>query len=163
MPTDFKGLYEFHGHKCPMSTMGARLGSAAMTALGVTKADQFQIKGVYKARNCALDGIQYVTGCTLGNGNLEFTETGVPSLVLARRDGRKSVTVSASEGAMERFAGHKKLRAELEPEREISGLARAMEIDALLKAKFDALVEWVQSAPDDELVDVAGENTGGDR
>lgn len=156
MTIDFKGLYEFHGHRCPMSTMGARLGSAAMAALGVTKSDQFLVRGVYTAKNCALDGIQYVSGCTLGNGNIELEDKGVPSFTLARRDGRKCVTASASPAAIERFTGHKTLRAELESEKEISGLARAMEIDARLKSEFDALIDWVQSAPDGELVVISG-------
>src|SRR5512135_2239517 len=108
MSFDFKGLYEFHGHRCPMSTMGARLGLAAMAALGVTKADQFKVEGRFLARNCALDGIQYTTGCTLGNGNLTFEDSGMPSFTLRMRDGSRSATAAPSEGALMRFAGHKK-------------------------------------------------------
>lgn len=156
MTIDFDGLYAFHGHRCPMSTMGARLGAAAMSELGVTKSDQFSIQGHYEARNCALDGLQFVTGCTLGNGNIEFADMGKASFTLSRRDGTKSVTVSASQAALERFSAHKNLRAELTEEREISGLARAMEIDAVLKAGFNELVDWVQSAPEVELVVVGG-------
>jgi len=76
MSFDFQGLYGFHGHRCPMSTMGARLGLAAMRALSVTKAEQFYIEAVCFAKNCALDGIQFTTGCTLGNGNLSYEDAG---------------------------------------------------------------------------------------
>ena len=152
MPFDFTGLYDFHGHRCPMSTMGARLGIAAMAALGVTKADQFRVEGRYLARNCALDGIQYTTGCTMGNGNLSFEDAGAPSFTLRMRDGSRSVTVSASEGALARFAGHKEKRTRLLEERGISGLPRAMEIDAEIARDFDALVRWVQEGGDGELV-----------
>ncbi len=154
MGFDFQGLYEFHGHRCPMSTMGARLGIAAMAALGVTKADQFKVEGRYLAKNCALDGIQFTTGCTMGNGNLSFEDSGKPSFTLRMRDGSRSVTVSAAEGALARFAEHKDRRASLLEERGISGLPRAMEIDADIARDFDALVQWVQEGSDGELVRV---------
>ena len=125
-----------------------------MAALGVSKTDQFRVEGSYLAKNCALDGIQYTTGCTMGNGNLSFEDSGKPSFTLRMRDGSRSVTVSASEGALARFAGHKDMRARLLEERGISGLARAMEIDAEIAREFDSLVQWVQSGDDGELVTV---------
>ena len=138
-----------------MSTMGARLGLAAMAALRVSKADQFKVEGRFTAKNCALDGIQYTTGCTLGNGNLVFEDLGTPSFTLRMRDNSRSVTVSPTEGALIRFAGHKQKRTELLEEREISGLARAMEIDAEIARGFESLVLWVQSGDDGELVSVS--------
>jgi formylmethanofuran dehydrogenase subunit E len=143
-----------------MSTMGARLGLAAMDALGVTKADQFLIEGHYYSRNCALDGIQFTTGCTLGNGNFGFDDHGRACLVLRMRDGGRGVTVSVSERALIRLAEHKKRRASLLEEKEISGLPRAMEIDALLKSEFDALVTWVQEAAQGDLLVVEGSGGG---
>jgi formylmethanofuran dehydrogenase subunit E len=159
MSFDFKGLYDFHGHRCPMSTMGARLGLAAMAALGVTKADQFLVEGHYCSRNCALDGIQFTTGCTLGNGNFSFEDHGRASLVLRMRDGSRSVTVSISEPALTRLAEHKRRKAELLEEKAISGLPRAMEIDTEIAREFDALIAWVQDAGEDELLVV--ESGGG--
>jgi len=156
MTFDFTGLYEFHGHRCPMSTMGARLGIAALAGLGVSKSDQFRVEGRYFARNCALDGIQYTTGCTLGNGNLAFEDAGRFSFVLKMRDGARGVAVDVSQGAMARLAAHKALKAELMTEKEISGLSRAMEIDREIARDFDALVEWVQTASDGALLTITG-------
>jgi len=154
MDLDFKGLYDFHGHRCPMSTMGARLALAAMAALRVTKADQFLIEGRVFTKNCALDGIQYVTGCTLGNGNLSFEEAGRAAFLLKMRDGSREVIASVSDAALTRLSSHKKLKAELMEEREISGLPRAMEIDAEIARDFEVLVQWVQDAPEAELVTI---------
>lgn len=137
-----------------MSTMGARLGLAAMSALGVTKADQFHIEAKFHARNCALDGIQFTTGCTLGNSNLTFEDSGMPALILKRRDGSRSVTVTVSEKGLHRLSEHKKKKAALLEEREISGLTRALEIDREIKADFDRLIEWVQDAPEDNILHV---------
>ena len=156
MPIDFKGLYEFHGHSCPMSTIGARLGLAAMSALGVTKADQFKIEAYYMAKNCALDGIQYVTGCTIGNGNFSYEDHGKAELSLKKRDGSRCVNVSVSEDAMSKLARHRIRRAELMEEREISGLARATEIDAEIKRDAETLVDWAQSAPDEDMLEMMG-------
>lgn len=145
MEIDFDSLYEFHGHRCPMSTMGARLGIAAMNALGVTKSDQFRLRGVYRARNCALDGVQFVTGCTLGNGNLECEDEARASFSLDRRDGG-GVTATVSDDALSRFMRHKEKRAAFERG------GRAPGIEDELKRDFDALVEWVQAAPDEDLL-----------
>jgi len=154
MKFDSKGLYDFHGHRCPMSTMGARIGIAAMAALEVTKADQFQVEGYFHARNCALDGIQFTTGCTLGNGNLDFEDGGRVAFTLKRRDGRGGVSVSVSESALARLSAFKDKKAALLDERQISGLARAMEIDSEIKAGFEELVDWVQSAGDADLLGI---------
>jgi len=137
-----------------MSTMGARLGAAAMDALGVTKSDQFKVRGVYRSRNCALDGVQFVTGCTLGNSNLELEDAGLASFTLIWRDRRGGVTAAASKAALERFAGHKQKKAELERERPGALPVRLAEMEAVIKEEFERLVDWVQSVPDDVLVDI---------
>ena len=154
MHFDFDALYAFHGHRCPMSTMGARMGMAAMEALGLTKADQFIVEARCFARNCALDGVQFTTGCTLGNGNISFEDAGKTLLALRRRDGSREVSVSMSAAAAARFAENKHRRAGLLAEREISGLPRAMEIDALVEREFRALIKWVQEADAAELLEV---------
>jgi len=137
-----------------MSTMGARLGLAAMDALGVSKADQFRVEGYYFAKNCALDGIQYVTGCTLGNSNLGFEDGGRFCFVLKKRDGSAEAEVSVSEGALARLSAHKKKKAELSEEKGISGLARAMDIDREIARDSEGLVQWVQDASDGELLHI---------
>lgn len=154
MGLDFKRLYEFHGHRCPMSTLGARLGLAAMSALGVTKADQFRVRGIYRSKNCALDGIQFVTGCTLGNGNLDYEEAGTASFSLVWRDGGGGATAAVSGEALERFARHKQKKAECEAQ---SDASRAKEMEDELKREFDALIDWVQDTPDETLLVVTRE------
>jgi len=153
MWNDFEGLYEFHGHKCPMSTLGARLALAAMHGLGVGKADQFKIKAHYLSANCGLDGVQYVSGCTLGNGNLSFEDSGRAELRISMRDGSRSVAVTVTEEAIGRFGEHRKLRLEVD-EASAAGMEeeRLSTLRRELESRFRALTEWVQGAPDDELV-----------
>jgi formylmethanofuran dehydrogenase subunit E len=135
-----------------MSTLGVRLGLAAMSALSVGKADQFAIEGVYRARNCAIDGIQLVTACTTGNGNLLIEDASKAEFTLLFRDNSRTVTFSISPGALARFTAHKEKKARLLDERGIGGLAKAMDIDAELKRDFDSLILWVQEASEDEVV-----------
>ena len=127
-----------------------------MGALGVTKSDQFSVQGHFFTKNCALDGIQFTTGCTLGNGNLSFEEAGKAVFSLSRRDGKREVTVSISEQALFKLGSFKQKKALLLEERDISGLPRAQEIDREIAGDFDSLIEWAQYAPDEELFTVTG-------
>jgi len=64
-----------HGHKCPAMPLGLRAGLAAMEALGVQHAPDGQLTALVEIdRNhcstCFADGVQVVTGCTFGKGNI---------------------------------------------------------------------------------------------
>jgi len=48
-----------HGHYCAMSTLGGRMGVAALTALGEEGA---ALSAVYRIDTCAADGIAEATG-----------------------------------------------------------------------------------------------------
>jgi len=136
-----------------MSTLGARLGLAAMRELGVGKADQFVIKAVYYTANCGLDGVQYVTGCTLGNGNIACEDQGRARLRLSMRDGSRGVTVTVSEAALARFGEHRELRAAMEDaSRRREPPDRLAALKGEMDESFRALTDWVQSAPEDELI-----------
>jgi len=67
---------KFHGHKCPAMPMGLRAGLAAMTALGVKRAQDKELRvlsetGEGHAAGCFLDGIMTATGCTYGKSNIK--------------------------------------------------------------------------------------------
>jgi formylmethanofuran dehydrogenase subunit E len=71
----FRFLARFHGHRCPMSILGARLGMAARRHVG-RHGENGDVRAVYRNRTCALDGIAAVLGTTLGNGNIEAVPAG---------------------------------------------------------------------------------------
>ncbi len=65
-----------HGHKCPGLAIGVR---AAAEALRILEIDNIQRKDIYcvaESQACYLDGIQSLTGCTVGKGNLIYRPTG---------------------------------------------------------------------------------------
>ena len=72
---------KFHGHKCPAMPMGLRAGAAAMNKLGVKKTgDSAWLALVELGENhcatCFADGVQVITGCTFGKGNIKKTHKG---------------------------------------------------------------------------------------
>ena len=63
----------FHGHIGPFLAIGLRMGLLANEMLG---RDPFETTARVTVeprppKSCLVDGIQFVTGCTLGKGNIE--------------------------------------------------------------------------------------------
>jgi len=86
-PEIFARIYARHGHRCPMSTLGGRLGLAALKWLD-DPADQLQ--AIYSNRTCALDGIAETTGCTEADGSM-----------IVRSDGRHALRLSSAQASVE--------------------------------------------------------------
>ena len=66
---------QFHGHSCPAMPMGLRVGAAAMNTLGVERARDGQLLALVElgddhCATCFADGVQMITGCTFGKGNI---------------------------------------------------------------------------------------------
>jgi formylmethanofuran dehydrogenase subunit E len=64
-----------HGHKCPAMPMGLLAGAAAMNKLGVERARESQLLALIElgedhCATCFADGVQTITGCTFGKGNI---------------------------------------------------------------------------------------------
>ncbi|MDP2480583.1 MAG: FmdE family protein, partial [Candidatus Palauibacterales bacterium] len=67
---------QFHGHKCPAMPLGIRAGAIAMNRLGVPRSDGKTLLAVVELgdghfAHCFGDGVQTVTGCTYGKGNIK--------------------------------------------------------------------------------------------
>lgn len=130
-------LARLHGHRCPMSIMGARLGLAAAAAVGRHGKDG-DVTALFMHRNCALDGIQLALGTTLGNGNIKVDPQGLPLLEATNADTKKRVRVTLTERALALGKRYGELR------RAGTGDAERQEILLTL-----------QLAPDADVVEVA--------
>ncbi|MBP1779864.1 MAG: tungsten formylmethanofuran dehydrogenase subunit, partial [candidate division NC10 bacterium] len=80
----------FHGHKCPAMPMGLRVGAAAMNKLGVQRAPDGQLVALVElgddhCAHCFADGIQVITGCTYGKGNIKQLNYGKWGVTLIDR------------------------------------------------------------------------------
>lgn len=64
----------FHGHSCPGLAIGIRTAELAIQKLKITP--DSSIVCVVETDMCAVDGIQFLTGCTFGKGNLVHKDFG---------------------------------------------------------------------------------------
>ena len=87
-----------HGHKCPAMPLGLRAGAAAMNKLGVERAKDGQLLALVElgeghCAHCYADGIQAITGCTFGKGNIKQLDYGKFGLTLVDKAAGKAVRV----------------------------------------------------------------------
>ncbi len=143
-PDFFAALERLHGHRCPMSVLGGRLGSAALRRLAAPPGSRLAAR--YHHQTCALDGIQLATGCTLGNGNLEVHPAGQHRLSLRTEAGDRSVTLELTAAALERGRAYGELRRRAQALPPDSPERRAAE------TALEALLQALQCAPEAELV-----------
>ncbi|RMD98058.1 MAG: tRNA CCA-pyrophosphorylase, partial [Calditrichaeota bacterium] len=96
---------KFHGHKCPAMPLGLRVGAAAMNALGVDRTGDSALLAILDlgdnhCATCFGDGIQVITGCTFGKGNIQKTHKGKWALTLVDKKSNRAVRVSPKAQAM---------------------------------------------------------------
>lgn len=81
----------FHGHECPGLAIGCRAGELALEQLGVKAAFDEELVCISENDACGVDGVQVVTGCTVGKGNLLFHNTGKMAFTFYSRATGKGV------------------------------------------------------------------------
>jgi len=92
-----------HGHKCPAMPLGLRAGAAALDALGVERCKDGQLEAILElgdahCAHCFADGVQMITGCTFGKGNIRKLNFGKYGLTLVdRATGRRVRVVPRAE------------------------------------------------------------------
>lgn len=80
-PQDLKKYYELssarHSHLCPRQILGVRIGfaGAAALSLDVPRADK-RLLVILETDGCFADGIEVLTGCTIGHRTLRLHDYG---------------------------------------------------------------------------------------
>ena len=135
-------LVAFHGHLCPGLTLGMRVAEVVLREIGSRASDE-ELIAVLEATNCAADAIQYLTGCTLGKGNLIVRDYGKNAFTFARRSDGKAlrIVVRPPSKAGDR-AGSSASAASGEQTREARALAV---LDAAEEDLF--VTEWLAEFP----------------
>ena len=95
----------FHGHKCPAMPMGLKVGAAAMNKLGVERSMDGQLQALVEigeghCATCFADGVQMITGCTFGKGNIKKLYYGKWGVTLIDTTTGRAVRVSPRAEAM---------------------------------------------------------------
>jgi len=88
----------FHGHVCPFLALGIKASLIAMKRLSVQRLGFNESVGedilaIVECNNCFTDGVQVVTGCTIGNNCLLYFDLGKVALTLVRRSSWDCVRV----------------------------------------------------------------------
>jgi formylmethanofuran dehydrogenase subunit E len=94
---------------------------------------------------CAVDAIQYLTGCTFGKGNLIHLDYGKNAYTFIRRSDGKAIRISTRPGAFGRDPEHRELSAKVregsatEEERARYKELRSNRTEAILQAPEEEL------------------------
>ena len=145
-PEQIKETIKFHGHHCPGVTLGIRACELALSEF--ERAPDEEVVAVVETDMCAVDAIQYLTGCTFGKGNLIHLDHGKSVFTFYRRSDEKGIRISArpqvfSEVDEDVIALQKKqVREGLSAEEEERlAEARAARIQRIMSAPLDKLFE----------------------
>ena len=142
---------KFHGHKCPAMPMGLRVGAAAMNVLGAERAPDGQLLALIDlgddhCATCFADGIQVITGCTFGKGNIKKTHKGKWAVTLVDKKSQRAVRITPKAEAM--LANRQSIFFKDYREKGIPASTVPANV-------VDPLVEKVMAAPDSMLLNIS--------
>jgi formylmethanofuran dehydrogenase subunit E len=137
---------DFHGHWCPGLAIGLRAGEYVLGRLGFSEDEE--LVAVVETDMCAVDGIQSLTGCTFGKGNLIHRDYGKNAFTFVRRSDGKAIRIAARPDAWgspdpEREALLKRVREgkASEADRQRVQRLRQERLEAILAAPVGQLFE----------------------
>lgn len=79
----------FHGHVCPGLAIGFKAAVEALEQLEEERSEDEEIVAIVENDACGVDAVQWVTGCTMGKGNLIFRDVGKQAFsFVLRKNGR---------------------------------------------------------------------------
>jgi len=88
----------FHGHECGGLAWGYKVSLFALEKLNFDRASDEELVAIVENDSCAVDGIQVVTGCTFGKGNLIFRDYGKHVYTFFNRNTGEGIRISRKKG-----------------------------------------------------------------
>jgi formylmethanofuran dehydrogenase subunit E len=148
-----KAGQHLHGHKCPAMPMGLRAGAAAMNTLAVPRARDKDLVAILElgedhCSHCFGDGVQMITGCTFGKGNLRTLPYGKFGLTLVERATGRAVRVvprAHAQAKMKESRFFQEFRAK--------GIPASKVPDEVV----DPMIQQVMNAPEEQILVVGTE------
>ncbi len=142
----FDEIRRVHGHYCPMSTLGGRMGFAARRRLAPGR-----LQARYLLRTCAVEGVAVATGCREEDGTLEVREGGRHALIATEIASGCRLEVALRRETLDLAWDYRRLDEALERERE--GLPAAeLERRSREKDRFLAdLLQRLRTLPEADL------------
>lgn len=145
------GVVAFHGHMCPGLAMGVHAAAIALREIGAHAQDE-EVVAVVETDMCAVDAIQYLTGCTFGKGNLIHHDWGKNAFSFYRRSDGRAIRLAGRPDAWQRDPEHQALFAKVRAgqasseERERFGELHVAQARAVLAMEPDALYRFEEIA-----------------
>jgi len=143
----FEEVAVFHGHICPGLAYGYRASEYAKECLATGRAADEEMVAIVENDACMIDAIQYITGCTMGKGNLIFRDHGKAVYTFMLRNGEKAVRIAlrASFGMENLFPEVGDIHAKM-----AAGTATAAD-NARMQEIRSEMIEKILTAPLDEI------------
>ncbi|MBC7340125.1 MAG: formylmethanofuran dehydrogenase subunit E family protein [Firmicutes bacterium] len=138
------GVVAFHGHLCPELALGYRASMLARARLGFDRHQQGAQTVVMYSSSSAADAVQYLTGCTLGKGNLVVNDAGDHVFCFTNRRGK--LLLKVLPGVLEKCSELKRIEEEIEQGHPVSPQDLAW-----YQEEIDRLVRRILESPDDAL------------
>lgn len=83
---------EIHGHYCSHLALGVKATYTAFNRLGIIgNTGMEEILAIIECNNCFVDGIQAISGCTLGNNALIYKDLGKTAVTFINRNENKAI------------------------------------------------------------------------
>jgi len=89
----------FHGHYCPGLMIGYRAALIGLRELGIERAEDEELVAIIDTHACGVDAVQFLTGCTMGKGNLILRDWGKQVFTFGRRRDGRMVRIALRFGA----------------------------------------------------------------
>lgn len=150
-PNLFEEIYRRHGHRCPMSTLGGRMGYAALRRLPAA-GQGAELRAVCYARTCAVDGIAHATGCSEADGTLVIDDRRRHALILTDRRSGRRVEIVLSEAALAMAGEYRDFRAGIEKRRPQLGPVELDQLEAQREKMLDHLLDRLRRAAEGTLL-----------
>lgn len=82
---------KFHGHECPGLAIGFKACEIAIKTMGISFSKDEDIVCITENDACGVDAVQFLTGCTMGKGNLIYRDTGKMAFSFFNRQNGDSI------------------------------------------------------------------------
>jgi len=139
-----------HGHYCPGSALGVKAAARAVREWQSGASGKEDLMAIVETNTCFADGVQMVTGCSLGNNALIYRDFGKMAVSLAKRTG-EAVRVAGKPGGtspLERFPEAAALF------RKVQGGQGTQAEAAALKKLWIEIAFKMLDVPDEELFSI---------
>lgn len=144
--TDWEKTIEFHGHSCPGLATGYRVSKIALKEIEGKRAEDEELVAIVENDACGVDAVQFITGCTLGKGNLLYRDFGKHVYTFVCRNSGRAIRISVKGGIWkqdENDKDYRELRERIstgkatEEEKELFKQLKEKRIHYILEAAMD--------------------------